>query len=88
MKDTAHADPTFTAICLRYYNPIGTHESGLIGESPNDIPTNLMPYIMRVANGHSPFLGVFGTDYNTPDGTCIRDYIHVTDLAKAHVAAL
>lgn len=88
MKDTAHADPTFTAIALRYFNPIGAHVSGLIGESPNDIPNNLMPYIMRVANGHAPHLGVFGKDYDTVDGTGVRDYIHVTDLAKAHVAAL
>lgn len=88
MKDTAHADPSFTAIALRYFNPIGAHESGLIGESPNDIPNNIMPYIMRVANGHSAFLGVFGNDYDTVDGTGVRDYIHVTDLAKAHVAAL
>lgn len=88
MKDTSIADPTFTAIALRYFNPIGAHPSGLIGESPNDIPNNLMPYILRVANGHAPFLGVFGNDYDTIDGTGVRDYIHVTDLAKAHVAAL
>lgn len=88
MKDYAHSDPTFSAIALRYFNPIGAHTSGKIGESPNDIPNNLMPYIMRVANGHLPHLGVFGNDYNTVDGTGVRDYIHVTDLAKGHTAAL
>ena len=88
MKDTAYADPSFSAIALRYFNPIGAHESGLIGEHPNDIPNNLMPFIMRVANCQQPFLGVFGNDYDTVDGTGVRDYIHVTDLAKAHVAAL
>ena len=88
MRDTAHADPDFVAISLRYFNPIGAHKSGLIGESPNDIPNNLMPYIMRVANGHLPHLNVFGTDYNTVDGTGVRDYIHVVDLAKGHTAAL
>lgn len=88
MKDTAHADPEFCAIALRYFNPIGAHSSGLIGESPNDVPNNLMPYIMRVANGHLPHLNVFGTDYNTVDGTGVRDYIHVVDLAAGHTAAL
>ena len=88
MKDVAYSMPNFTAICLRYFNPIGAHPSGLIGESPNDIPNNLMPYIMRVANGHLPYLGIFGNDYNTIDGTGVRDYIHVTDLAKGHTAAL
>ena len=88
MKDYAHSDPTFSAIALRYFNPIGAHTSGKIGESPNDIPNNLMPYIMRVANGHLPHLNVFGNDYNTVDGTGVRDYIHVTDLAKGHTAAL
>lgn len=88
MKDYAYSDPTFSAIALRYFNPIGAHSSGKIGESPNDIPNNLMPYIMRVANGHLPLLGVFGNDYNTVDGTGVRDYIHVTDLAKGHTAAL
>lgn len=88
MKDYAYSDNTFCAIALRYFNPIGAHPSGMIGESPNDIPNNLMPYIMRVANGHIPFLGVFGNDYNTIDGTGVRDYIHVTDLAKGHTAAL
>ena len=88
MEDFAYAEKDFCAIALRYFNPIGAHPSGLIGESPNDIPNNLMPYVMRVANGHLPFLGVFGNDYNTVDGTGVRDYIHVTDLAKGHIAAL
>jgi UDP-glucose 4-epimerase len=88
MKDYAHSNKQFSAIALRYFNPIGAHPSGLIGESPNDIPNNLMPYIMRVANGHLPYLGIFGNDYSTVDGTGVRDYIHVTDLAKGHIAAL
>lgn len=88
MKDWAASDPNVCAIALRYFNPIGAHPSGKIGESPKDIPNNLMPYIMRVANGHLPHLGVFGNDYKTVDGTGVRDYIHVTDLAKGHTAAL
>jgi len=77
------------AVCkLRYFNPIGAHESGLIGEDPNGIPNNLMPYIVRVAAGKLPKLSVFGNDYDTPDGTGVRDYIHVVDLAKGHLAAL
>ena len=88
MKDYAYSNKEFAAISLRYFNPIGAHPSGRIGETPNNIPNNLMPYIMRVANGHLPFLGVFGNDYNTIDGTGVRDYIHVTDLAKGHTAAL
>ena len=88
MKDWAKSDPNVCAIALRYFNPIGAHPSGMIGESPKDIPNNLMPYIMRVANGHLPHLGVFGNDYNTIDGTGVRDYIHVTDLARGHTAAL
>ena len=77
------------AVCkLRYFNPIGAHESGLIGEDPNGIPNNLMPYIARVAAGKLPMLSVFGDDYDTPDGTGVRDYIHVVDLAKGHLAAL
>ena len=75
-------------VILRYFNPIGAHESGLIGENPNGIPANLMPYITQVASGKLDKLHVFGNDYNTPDGTGIRDYIHVVDLAKGHVAAL
>lgn len=73
---------------LRYFNPIGCHSSGIIGENPNGIPNNLMPYLMRVASGKYPFLSVYGDDYNTMDGTGVRDYIHVVDLAKAHVKAL
>lgn len=88
MEDYAKSDPQFTAIALRYFNPIGAHPSGLIGESPNDIPNNLMPYIMKVATGNLPYLGVFGNDYHTVDGTGVRDYIHVCDLAKGHIAAL
>lgn len=76
------------AISLRYFNPIGAHESALIGEAPSDIPDNLVPYLTQTAIGLRPFLRVFGNDYNTPDGTPVRDYLHVTDLAKAHVAAL
>lgn len=82
------ADPEWSVVLLRYFNPIGAHESGLIGEAPNGIPNNLMPYIMQVAAGILPQLSVFGGDYPTPDGTGVRDYIHVVDLAKGHVAAL
>ena len=89
LKDVAAGrGGTFSAICLRYFNPVGAHTSGLIGEDPQGIPNNLMPYIQRVASGHLPHLNVFGTDYNTPDGTGIRDYIHINDLAKGHTAAL
>jgi UDP-glucose 4-epimerase len=77
-----------SAVLLRYFNPVGAHESGLIGEDPNGIPGNLMPYIQRVAAGKLPYLNVYGNDYPTPDGTGVRDYIHVMDLAEAHVAAL
>lgn len=88
MKDYAASDSSVKMIALRYFNPIGAHASGKIGESPNDIPNNLMPYIMRVANGHLPFLGIFGNDYDTVDGTGVRDYIHIIDLARGHTAAL
>ena len=88
LSDIAAADPEWSVVLLRHFNPIGAHESGLIGESPNGIPNNLMPYIMQVAVGKLPELGVFGNDYDTPDGTGVRDYIHVSDLAKGHVAAL
>ena len=88
LKDYAHANRDFSAICLRYFNPIGAHKSGLIGEDPTGVPNNLMPYIQRIASGHLPHLTVFGTDYDTPDGTGVRDYIHVTDLARGHLAAL
>ncbi len=88
MKDLAAAWPNFSCIALRYFNPIGNHPSGLIGEDPNGIPNNLMPYIMKVAKGELEILSVYGNDYQTPDGTCLRDYIHVVDLAKGHIAAI
>lgn len=88
LTDCAQADPELTVILLRYFNPIGAHESGLLGEDPKGIPNNLMPYIMKVAAGELPCLGVFGDDYDTPDGTGVRDYIHVVDLAKGHVLAI
>jgi UDP-glucose 4-epimerase len=88
MKDYAIADPDFKATLLRYFNPIGAHASGLIGEDPNGIPNNLMPVIMRVADGRIDKLRVYGDDYPTADGTGRRDYIHVVDLAKGHVAAI
>ncbi len=88
LTDTASSDPDMSVVLLRYFNPIGAHESGLIGEKPNGIPNNLMPYITQVAVGQLDHLRVFGDDYPTPDGTGIRDYIHVVDLAKGHLAAL
>ncbi len=88
LKDTYASDNTWDICILRYFNPVGAHESGLIGEEPQGIPNNLMPYIVRVAAGILPQLSVFGDDYNTPDGTGVRDYIHVVDLAKGHVLAL
>lgn len=88
LKDTATADSEFSATILRYFNPVGAHPSGLLGEDPNDKPNNLMPIIMKVATGEIAELSVYGDDYPTPDGTCIRDYIHVVDLAKGHLAAL
>lgn len=88
LKDVYASDKEFNIILLRYFNPIGAHESGLIGEDPNGIPNNLMPYITQVAVRKLPKLRIFGNDYNTPDGTGVRDYIHVVDLAKGHVAAL
>ncbi len=88
LTDTASADPEMSVVLLRYFNPIGAHESGLIGEKPNGIPNNLMPYITQVAVGKLDHLRVFGDDYPTPDGTGVRDYIHVVDLAKGHLAAL
>ncbi|MBR2329015.1 MAG: UDP-glucose 4-epimerase GalE, partial [Clostridia bacterium] len=84
----ATADPDWSIVLLRYFNPIGAHESGLIGEDPNGIPNNLVPYIAQVAVGKLEKLHVYGDDYPTPDGTGVRDYIHVVDLAKGHVAAL
>ncbi|MCD8200041.1 MAG: UDP-glucose 4-epimerase GalE [Coriobacteriaceae bacterium] len=86
--DIQAADPAYNVVLLRYFNPIGAHESGLIGEAPQGRPNNLMPYITQVAVGALPELGVFGDDYDTPDGTGVRDYIHVVDLARGHVAAL
>lgn len=88
LSDMAHADPELSVALLRYFNPIGAHESGLLGEDPNGIPNNLMPYICKVASGKLPCLSVFGNDYDTPDGTGVRDYIHVVDLAKGHLCAL
>ena len=88
LMDICAADPTLNVALLRYFNPIGAHESGLIGEDPNGIPNNLVPYIAQVAVGKLPCLNVFGDDYPTPDGTGVRDYIHVVDLALGHVAAL
>ncbi len=88
LQDLCKADPEWSVSLLRYFNPIGAHESGLIGEAPNGIPNNLMPYIAQVAVGKREKLSVFGNDYNTPDGTGVRDYIHVVDLAKGHVKAV
>ncbi|HIW80559.1 MAG TPA: UDP-glucose 4-epimerase GalE [Candidatus Acetatifactor stercoripullorum] len=88
LTDIQKADPEWNVILLRYFNPIGAHKSGTIGENPNGIPNNLMPYITQVAVGKLKELGVFGNDYDTPDGTGVRDYIHVVDLAKGHVKAL
>ena len=88
LNDLYVSDNTWNIALLRYFNPIGAHKSGLIGENPNDIPNNLMPYIVKVANKELKELSVFGNDYNTPDGTGVRDYIHVVDLAKGHVLAL
>ena len=88
LSDTAKANPDFSVVLLRYFNPIGAHESGMIGEDPNGIPNNLMPYITQVAAGRLEQLGVFGDDYPTHDGTGVRDYIHVVDLAKGHVKAI
>ncbi len=88
LTDIQKADPEWNVVLLRYFNPIGAHKSGLIGENPNGIPNNLMPYITQVAVGKLKELGVFGNDYDTPDGTGVRDYIHVVDLAKGHVKAV
>ena len=88
LMDVQKADPEWNVVLLRYFNPIGAHKSGLIGENPNGIPNNLMPYITQTAIGIRKELGVFGDDYDTPDGTGVRDYIHVVDLATGHVAAL
>lgn len=88
LRDICVADKDFSAMLLRYFNPIGAHESGLIGENPSGIPNNLLPFVSQVAVGKLKQLNVFGDDYNTPDGTGVRDYIHVVDLAKGHLCAL
>ena len=88
LEAEAIARPELSVVILRYFNPVGAHASGLLGEDPNGIPNNLMPVVMRVAEGKIKELQVYGDDYDTPDGTCIRDYIHVVDLAKGHLAAL
>jgi UDP-glucose 4-epimerase len=88
LSDLAVSDPSFRVAILRYFNPVGSHESGLIGEDPTGIPNNLMPFLAQVASGRRPHLNVFGNDYDTPDGTGVRDYIHVMDLAEGHLTAL
>jgi len=88
LRDLGAADAGWQTACLRYFNPVGAHESGLIGEDPRGTPNNLMPYVAQVAVGRRAQLSIFGNDYATPDGTGVRDYIHVTDLAEGHVAAL
>lgn len=88
LEDVCHANPQFNVARLRYFNPAGAHSSGEIGEDPRGIPNNLLPFVSQVAVGQRPELTVFGNDYPTPDGTCIRDYIHVVDLARGHLAAL
>ena len=88
LRDIAVSDPEWKIVMLRYFNPIGAHESGLIGEDPNGIPNNLLPYVAQVAAGRLERVNVFGNDYDTPDGTGVRDYIHVVDLALGHIAAL
>jgi UDP-glucose 4-epimerase len=88
LRDLGVADPAWQTACLRYFNPVGAHDSGRIGEDPRGTPNNLMPYVAQVAVGRRPHLQVFGNDYATPDGTGVRDYIHVCDLAEGHVAAL
>jgi len=88
LADVAKSDPRWTITALRYFNPVGCHESGLLGEDPRQTPTNLVPIVIRVLTGTNPILKIFGTDYDTNDGTAIRDFIHVTDLARGHIAAL
>lgn len=88
LKDVCASDPEFSAVALRYFNPIGNHSSGLLGEDPNGIPNNLMPYVMKVATKELEELSIYGNDYNTPDGTCRRDFIHVSDLSNGHLAAI
>lgn len=88
IQDVCNAEKDMSAVILRYFNPIGAHQSALIGEEPNGVPNNLMPYITQVASGIRSHLNVFGNDYDTPDGTGVRDYIHVVDIAKGHIAAV
>lgn len=88
LRDVCVSDEEFSVVALRYFNPIGAHKSGLLGEDPNGIPNNLVPYIAQVASGKLASLSIYGNDYETPDGTGVRDYIHVTDLAKGHVCAI
>ena len=88
LEDLAASDSSWRMTCLRYFNPVGAHDSGLIGEDPNGVPNNLMPFLARVAAGKLPCLNIFGGDYDTPDGTGVRDYIHVMDLAEGHLAAV
>ncbi|MBR3836906.1 MAG: UDP-glucose 4-epimerase GalE [Clostridia bacterium] len=88
LTDIAHSDPEWSVVLLRYFNPIGAHPSGIIGENPSGIPNNLFPYLARVAAGILPCLSIYGNDYDTPDGTGVRDYIHVVDLAQGHLKAL
>lgn len=88
LKDLANSDKGWTVTCLRYFNPVGSHHSGLLGEIPNEAPSNLMPYVSMVAEGEKEYLNIFGDDYDTPDGTGIRDYIHVMDLVDGHLSAL
>lgn len=88
LKDVANSDSGWKIVCLRYFNPAGAHDSGLIGEEPNGVPNNLVPYVAKVAAGKLPYLNIYGNDYPTKDGTGIRDYIHVMDLAEGHLAAL
>src|SRR3569833_3693818 len=88
LRDQCASDPAWSAALLRYFNPVGAHDSGLIGEDPTGVPSNLLPFVAQVAIGRRDHLKVFGKDYDTPDGTGIRDYVHVMDLAEGHVAAL
>ena len=88
LRDVCASDPAWQVVCLRYFNPVGAHPSGVIGEDPQGIPNNLMPFVAKVATGELPAVNVFGTDYPTPDGTGVRDYIHVMDLAEGHLAGI
>ena len=88
LRDLCVSDPAWCVVCLRYFNPVGAHGSGLIGEDPQGVPNNLMPFVAKVAAGELPAINIFGTDYPTPDGTGVRDYIHVMDLAEGHLAGI